>query len=100
MTLFGEIGLGVGAVFSMGIIALFFYLCIDALAGTENEPFGIRTLLFLWFLRQAIFILWLMFSVSVFGSLWVKVAGPENVPQWAVTLFQTYEKGESQCLTN
>lgn len=34
-----------------------------------------------------VLIVWLAFGFSMWGEIWVEVAGPANVPHWAVVLF-------------
>lgn len=34
-----------------------------------------------------VLIVWLAFGFSMWGGIWVEVAGPANVPHWAVVLF-------------
>ena len=98
MTLFGEIVEKIFAIFGVGIIALILYFFIYALVDGESKSF--KASLFLWLIRRFLILMWLLICVSVGGEMWVKIAGAENVPQWAVMLFQTHEKGESQCLAN
>ena len=89
MTLFGEIVEKVCACLGFGMFLWFICLFIRSI---ENDKPSLYILVFLWALRKFIFIMWLAITVSNIGNLWFKVSGPENVPQWAVTLFQTYKE--------
>ena len=47
----------------------------------------------LWYVFARLLLLcWLLATITLAGHTWVKIAGIENVPQWAVTLFKTEGK--------
>ena len=76
---------------SFGLVCLL-WIGIAFGAGDLSEGFSCWLSRFLVYLIAAkvaaiVLIVWLAFGFAMWGGLWVEVAGPANVPHWAVVLF-------------
>ena len=76
---------------SFGLVCLL-WIGIAFEAGDLSEGFSCwlsRFLVYFIATKMAVIVLivWLAFGFSMWGGIWVEVAGPANVPHWAVVLF-------------
>lgn len=78
---------GIGSIVMTAILCAFHEALVDV-----HGKFNSVEQHILWYVIVRLLLLcWLLGTITLAGHTWVEIAGIENVPQWAVTLFKNDE---------